>query len=90
MARGTAKAPPIDALNFRNRLTAMVPSMKAAEAAGGEVAAQIKAKRDEAVTLVRQALNLDPRSAPSYSDLGVYLLRTGDEPAARTALEKSL
>jgi hypothetical protein len=54
MARGTAQAPPIDALIFRNRLTAMVPRMKVAEAAGGDVAAQIKAKRDEAVTLVRQ------------------------------------
>jgi hypothetical protein len=54
MARGTAKAPPIDALVFRNRLTAMVPRMKPVEAAGGEAAAQLKAKRDEAVALVRQ------------------------------------
>jgi len=41
-------------LVFRNRLTAMVPRMKPVEAAGGDVAAQIKAKRDEAVALVRQ------------------------------------
>ena len=54
MARGTAKAPPIDALAFRNRLTAMVPRMKPVEAAGGAVAEQIKAKREEAVALVRQ------------------------------------
>ena len=53
MARGTAKAPPIEALAFRNRLTALVPRMKPVEAAGGDVAAQIKAKRDEAVALVR-------------------------------------
>lgn len=54
MARGTAKAPPIDALSFRNRLTAMVPRMKPVEAAGGAIADQIKTKRDEAVALVRQ------------------------------------
>ena len=54
MVRGTAKAPPIDALAFRTRLTGMVPLMKPVEAAGGKVADQIKVKRDEAVALVRQ------------------------------------
>jgi hypothetical protein len=54
MVRGTAKAPPTDALNFRTRLTGMVPLMKPVEAAGGQVADQIKVKRDEAVALVRQ------------------------------------
>jgi tetratricopeptide (TPR) repeat protein len=49
-----------------------------------------KYRFDEAVVLVRRALALDPRSSQSLSDLGVYLLRTGDEPAAREALERSL
>ncbi len=57
------------------------------------VAAELTASKyrfDEAVALVRRALTLDPRSAQSLSDLGVYLLRTGDEPAAREAIERSL
>jgi hypothetical protein len=55
MARGTVKAPPVNpALAFRSRLMEMVPRMKPVEAAGGPVAAQIKAKREEAVELVRQ------------------------------------
>jgi hypothetical protein len=55
MARGTAKAPPVNpALAFRSRLMELTPRMKSVEAAGGPVAAQIKAKREEAVELVRQ------------------------------------
>jgi tetratricopeptide (TPR) repeat protein len=43
---------------------------------------------DEAVALTRRALAVDatPRA---LADLGIQLLRTGDEPAARTALEAS-
>jgi tetratricopeptide (TPR) repeat protein len=44
---------------------------------------------DEAVTLTRQALALDPDNARALTDVGTHLLRTGDEPAARTALERS-
>jgi hypothetical protein len=55
MARGTAKAPPVNpALAFRSRLMELTPRMKPVEAAGGPVADQIKAKREEAVELVRQ------------------------------------
>lgn len=55
MARGTSKAPPVNpALAFRSRLMELTPRMKSVEAAGGPVAAQIKAKREEAVELVRQ------------------------------------
>jgi tetratricopeptide (TPR) repeat protein len=43
----------------------------------------------EAVTLTRRALELDPNNARALTDLGTHLLRTGDEPAARTALERS-
>lgn len=42
---------------------------------------------DDAVGLVRRALDLDPASARAFADLGVHLLRTGDEAAAREALE---
>src|SRR5206468_6738042 len=44
---------------------------------------------DEAVVLTRRALALEPRNARALSDLGMQLLRTGDEPGARTALESS-
>jgi tetratricopeptide (TPR) repeat protein len=44
---------------------------------------------DEAVTLTRQALALDPDNPRALTDVGTHLLRTGDEPAARIALEQS-
>ena len=44
---------------------------------------------DEAVALTRRAIALDPNSARALTDLGTHLLRTGDEPAARTALDQS-
>lgn len=43
----------------------------------------------EAVTLVRRALELDPSNTRAYAELGMHLLRTGDEPGARAALERS-
>ena len=42
---------------------------------------------DEAVTLTRRALAIDGQNVRAHADLGVHLLRTGDEAAARTALE---
>jgi cellulose synthase operon protein C len=44
---------------------------------------------DEAVVLTRRALALDPNDARSLADLGMHLLRTGDEPGARHALDAS-
>jgi len=44
---------------------------------------------DEAVALTRKALALDENNPRSLADLGMHLLRTGDEPDARTALEAS-
>ena len=43
----------------------------------------------EAVTLVRRALELDPDNVRAHAELGMHLLRTGDEPGARVALERS-
>jgi tetratricopeptide (TPR) repeat protein len=56
--------------------------------AAGELAAH-NYRFDEAVELTRRALTLDPDNARALGDLGVHLLRTGDEPGARTALEAS-
>jgi tetratricopeptide (TPR) repeat protein len=44
---------------------------------------------DEAVALTRKATELDPSSAKAFGDLGMHLLRTGDEADARQALERS-
>jgi cellulose synthase operon protein C len=44
---------------------------------------------EEAVDLVRKGLALDETNARAYADLGSHLLRTGDEPAARQALERA-
>jgi tetratricopeptide (TPR) repeat protein len=44
---------------------------------------------DEAVMLTRRALTLDPRNPRALADLGMHLLRTGDEPGARAALENA-
>jgi len=44
---------------------------------------------DEAVELTRRALAIEPRNYRALADLGLQLLRTGDEPGARTALEAS-
>jgi tetratricopeptide (TPR) repeat protein len=42
---------------------------------------------DEAVDLTRRALEVESTSTRAYADLGTHLLRTGDEPGARRALE---
>ncbi len=48
-----------------------------------------KYRFDDAVALSRRALALDPRNARALSELGMDLLRTGDEQGARRALEES-
>ncbi len=44
---------------------------------------------DEAAALTERALQVDPDSTRARADLGMHLLRTGDEPGARKALEKA-
>ena len=44
---------------------------------------------DEAVALAREATTLDPDSPRAFAELGMHLLRTGDEPGARQALDRS-
>jgi tetratricopeptide (TPR) repeat protein len=43
----------------------------------------------DAVVLTRKALALDPQNARASADLGTHLLRTGDEQAARAALDRA-
>jgi tetratricopeptide (TPR) repeat protein len=54
----------------------------------GELAAH-SYRFDEAVVLTRRALALQPANARALADLGMHLLRTGDEPGARTSLENA-
>jgi tetratricopeptide (TPR) repeat protein len=42
---------------------------------------------DEAVGLTKRAIAIDPDNARAQADLGLHLMRTGDEPAARVSLE---
>jgi tetratricopeptide (TPR) repeat protein len=44
---------------------------------------------DEAVALTRRAQAIDPMNARISADLGLHLMRTGDEDAARSSLEAS-
>jgi tetratricopeptide (TPR) repeat protein len=70
------------------KVLAIAPSHGDVYRVAGDLAAR-NYRFDEAVTLVRQALKVRPGHARSLADLGVHLLRTGDEPAARQALEAS-
>jgi tetratricopeptide (TPR) repeat protein len=44
---------------------------------------------DEAVALARKAVALDPKDARSLAELGMHLMRTGDEAAARASLDEA-
>ena len=54
----------------------------------GELAAR-HYRFDEAVALARQAIALDPSSSRALADLGMHLMRTGEEAEARRALERA-
>jgi cellulose synthase operon protein C len=44
---------------------------------------------DEAAALAEKAVALDPTNSRAAGDLGMHLMRTGDEPGARRALERA-
>jgi tetratricopeptide (TPR) repeat protein len=44
---------------------------------------------DEAAGLVRRALKVDPEDTRAHGDLGLHLMRTGDEAEARRSLERA-
>jgi tetratricopeptide (TPR) repeat protein len=44
---------------------------------------------DEAVALAKQATTLDPSNARAHAELGMHLMRTGDEVQARAALDRA-
>jgi tetratricopeptide (TPR) repeat protein len=44
---------------------------------------------EEAVSLAREAVKLDPTHARAHAELGMHLMRTGEEPEARQSLERA-
>ena len=54
----------------------------------GEQAARLY-RFDDAVVFAKRAVDLDPDDPDSDADYGTYLMRTGDEKAARVALERA-
>jgi tetratricopeptide (TPR) repeat protein len=71
------------------RTLAIAPNYDEIYRVAGELAAH-NYRFDEAVVLARKALTLQPKDSHALADLGMHLLRTGDEPAARAAIEQSL
>jgi tetratricopeptide (TPR) repeat protein len=67
---------------------AIAPSYGEVYRAAGEMTAH-KYRFDEAVALTRRALAINAREPRALADLGLQLLRTGDEAAARVALDAS-
>ena len=56
------------------------------------VAAQLTAHNyrfEEAVALAREAVALSPQSARAHAELGMHLMRTGEEAEARQSLERA-
>ena len=70
------------------RVLAMNPVYGEAYRVAGNLTAR-NYRFEEAVALVRRGLEIDPDNSRSYAELGMHLLRTGDEPGARAALERS-
>jgi Flp pilus assembly protein TadD len=70
------------------RTLAINPSYGEVYRVSGEQAAS-HYRFDEAVTLAQKALTLDPANARAAADLGMHLMRTGDEAGARRALESA-
>ena len=72
-----------------------VKSTLAINPAFGEIyraAAQLAARNyrfEEAVGLAREAVALAPASARAHAELGMHLMRTGDEAGARQSLERA-
>jgi len=67
---------------------AIAPSYGDVYRVAGELTAH-NYRFDEATALTRRALTLDPNNPRTLADLGLQLLRTGDEPGGRVALERS-
>jgi tetratricopeptide (TPR) repeat protein len=70
------------------RTLAIAPNYGEVYRVAGELASH-NYRFDEAVELTRRGLALDAGNPRALGDLGMHLLRTGDEPGARAALDAS-
>jgi tetratricopeptide (TPR) repeat protein len=70
------------------RILAVNPAFGEAYRVAGDLAAR-NYRFDEAVALTRKALSLDASNVRAGSDLGLQLMRTGDEPEARRVLDRT-
>ncbi|OFV93036.1 MAG: hypothetical protein A3G76_13735 [Acidobacteria bacterium RIFCSPLOWO2_12_FULL_65_11] len=70
------------------RTLAIAPTRGDVYRVAGEMTAH-SYRFDEAVELTRRGLAIEPGNARALAALGTHLLRTGDEPGARAALEAS-
>jgi cellulose synthase operon protein C len=70
------------------RVLAVNPAFGEAYRVAGDLAAH-NYRFDEAVALTRKAISLDPSNVRAGSDLGLQLMRTGDEPEARRVLDST-
>ncbi|HXG55261.1 MAG TPA: tetratricopeptide repeat protein [Vicinamibacterales bacterium] len=86
MAHVTGDRPEYDA--ELRRILGIHPSYGEALRVTADLAAR-HYRFDDAVALAREAIALDPTSARAHGELGLHLLRTGEETDARRALEQS-
>jgi tetratricopeptide (TPR) repeat protein len=70
------------------RVLAVNPAFGEVYRVAGDLAAR-NYRFDEAVALARRATALDPNNIRAASDLGLHLMRTGDEAEARRVLDRA-
>jgi cellulose synthase operon protein C len=70
------------------RVLAINPTFGEVYRVAGELSAR-NYRFDEAVALTRRGLTLDPSNIRAASDLGLHLMRTGDEVEARRVLDRA-
>jgi tetratricopeptide (TPR) repeat protein len=70
------------------RALAVNPSYGDVYRVAGNMAAR-NYRFDDAVALTEKAVALDPTSSRAFGDLGLHLMRTGDEAGARRALDRA-
>ena len=70
------------------RVLAINPSFGEVYRVAGDLAAR-HYRFDEAVALTRRAIELSPSNIRAQSDLGLHLMRTGDEAGARRVLDNT-
>jgi tetratricopeptide (TPR) repeat protein len=70
------------------KVTAIAPNYGEAYRVAAEIASH-NYRYEDAAMLARKAISLDPNNARILSDMGIHLLRTGDETEARSMLERS-